>query len=151
MRHPKFKFSVNYHPWDSAPLNLKGYYEPMDTGSRLQMWFLDDGSLAYSYKDSQTAHVSYWGLYDLKKDYIVVYRYDHFLGPLFNIACDTFFIDSDTVIRRLSPSYSWDGYKGPREKKFYRFVPSDTIPADTCPLRKHRWMWEGGVMPQDTL
>jgi len=37
-----------------------------------------------------------------------------------------------------------------QEKIIFKFVPTDSTLSGTFPLRKHRWMWEDGVMPKDT-
>jgi len=160
--HPELKYSVNYHPWDSTTLNLKGYFENFGAiSSDLQIWFLDDGSIAFANKEYKHISSDQWGMYNIEDSLIIIYKYQPIDAKgneisvtdvdRYKVVIDTFYIETDTTISRLMPPYEYSHQHKWRTKIYYRFVPNDSTPTNTFSMRKHRWMWEDGVMPQDTL
>ena len=130
---------------------MNGYYKS-DDRFKYRYKFNPDGTGA-SFEDfNDSIYISNWFMYEFKGDLIIRNRYIRILEHLYRVVSDSIFhISSDSTIW-IYTTYT-DSISGLpfQEKIIFKFVPTDSTLSGTFPLRKHRWMWEDGVMPQDTL
>lgn len=142
------KFGLDKDAWANSPIKNHGYYI---TDDGVKCWLFRDGSLCGETKDGTLSYWD-WYMYDFVDSCVVTNYYTPVFKHLYDVESDTmFYVESDTTL--LRPYYEVDSVTGQWWLKYkrFQFVPTDTMPRDTCWLRKFRWMWKDGKMPQDTI
>jgi hypothetical protein len=91
---------------------------------------------------------SYWGVYKIENDTLIVYRYDKgtfwkgwsFTEEKYKV------IDKETVQRisyrsLLKAGESSNDVYGTRVNDTFHFAPADSLPSSDCWLKEEKWIW----------